>query len=95
MSEKPDTIAPTVHLNGSGFENLNRDYLEAIHAVEDAIQKLPVPHGRDYYVQGDDAYRKARDQFEAQVAKMAEVKKELLSTHRDICRQQRAFNKAG
>jgi len=92
MSETPLTT-PTLHLNGSGFDNLNRDYLEALHAVEDAIQKLPVPHGRDYYVQGDDAYLKARAQFEAQVTKLSEVKNELMSILRDVCRQQREHNR--
>lgn len=93
MSETPSLITPTIHLNGSGFDNLNRDYLEALHAVEDALQKLPVPHGRDYYVQGDDAYLKARAQFEAQADKLMEVKKDLMTILRDVCRQQRELNR--
>lgn len=89
MSNKQDLTTPTVHLNGSGFKNLEEQYREGLQAVEDAIQKLPVPHGRDYYVQGDDVYLKARAQFEGQLEKLNAVKEELTEILRAVYRQER------
>jgi hypothetical protein len=76
--------APTLHLNGSGIRNLRPQYRDAICAVKEAIAKLPVPHGRDYYVQGDDAFKKARSQFKDQVLKLEEVAAELQAIYRAI-----------
>ncbi len=46
---------PTVHLNGTGAEDLLRQYQDAYHAVERALEVVArsCPHGRDYYVQAD------------------------------------------
>ena len=68
---------PTLHLNGSGWENLHKDYTEALEALRTAREKLPRPHGRDYYVQDDAAFTKARDQFNVQMTKLSEVEEEL------------------
>jgi len=88
-NNKEELVTPTVHLNGSGFRNLDEQYREGVQAVEDAIQKLPVPHGRDYYVQDDGAYEKARAQFEGQLKKLHEVKEELTEILRSVYRQER------
>ena len=89
MSNQQDLTTPMVHLNGSGFKNLEEQYREGLQAVEDAIQKLPVPHGRDYYVQDDGAYLKARAQFEGQLQKLNEVQEELTAILRAVYRQER------
>lgn len=77
--EKPkdNLTIPTVHLNGSGFENLQSQYREALERLREARRAIPVPHGRDYYVQDDGAYLRARKQFEAQLAKIEELEEEL------------------
>lgn len=74
---RDDLTIPTVHLNGSGFKNLQSQYREALERLREARRAIPVPHGRDYYVQDDGAYLRARKQFEAQIAKIGEVEEEL------------------
>lgn len=86
----PTAVIPTIHLNGSGATNLADQYREAIEAVSEAINKLPVPHGRDYYVQEAGAYEAARNQFNAQVLKLNEVRDQLRTIYRSIRRQERA-----
>lgn len=48
---RPDVIAPTVHLNGSGADNLTNDRLAVLDALADAMTALRAmaPNGRDYY----------------------------------------------
>lgn len=76
MADTELTI-PTVHLNGSGYDNLYKDYREALEAVKTAKEKLPRPHGRDYYVMEDGAFEKAREQFSAQLRKLNKIEDEL------------------
>lgn len=55
-------ISPTIHLNGTSREQLVREYRElqaAYYRVIEAEVDLTV-HGRDYYPQGEHAYRQAR-----------------------------------
>jgi hypothetical protein len=55
---------PTVHMNGTGFTDLWDGYT----AADDALRTLVKTFGniefnaRDYYVQGPDAWCKARDE---------------------------------
>jgi hypothetical protein len=81
-----------VHLNGSGARLLKEQYKKAIEALEAALEAVPVPHGRDYYVipEGEPGYKEARDQFEEQVRVLRGVKEELLATYRGIVQQERA-----
>lgn len=90
MSTKPEPVVPSIHLNGSGFKNLTEQYEEAIEAVSNTINTLPVPHGRDYYVQEEGSFERARDQFNAQVLKLDALREELKATYRGIRRQERA-----
>lgn len=71
--------APTVHLNGTGFEQLLTAATEAREAVENAIAKMVVaaPNARDYYPQGDAAYPEARAQYERLVGHLTVVVDEL------------------
>lgn len=53
---------PTVHLNGTSYDELMRQVLDArdaIHKAEKALTDM-APNGRDYYPQGDDALRLAQ-----------------------------------
>ena len=87
MSNDKELTVPTVHLNGSGFKLLMEQYREAVEAVGNACEALPVPHGRDYYVQADGTYKVARQQFQGQHAKLTEVLTELRTIAREIYRQ--------
>jgi hypothetical protein len=60
-------IVPTVHLNGTSKERLLEDLRKAHDAIEQARYAIPVPHGRDYYPQGEDALGKALDQCLKQI----------------------------
>lgn len=72
-----EMTVPTVHMNGSGYDNLRRQYREGLEKVREARRAIPVPHGRDYYVQEDGAYERARAQFEGQMRKLEEIEEEL------------------
>lgn len=86
--DQSELVVPTVHSNGSGAHNLFEQYKGALEALRGAIEALPVPHGRDYYVQEDEqAYRKARAQFEDQFRKLREVEEDLTTLLRAISRQ--------
>ena len=85
-------IIPTLHLNGSGFNNLYEQYSVAISALRNARAKLPAPHGRDYYVI-EGAYDKARRQFEAQVAVLDQLEMEMTAILCGIEKQDRLRNK--
>lgn len=87
MESKESLTVPTLHLNGSGFENLEEQYRQALEALKDAYDKLPVPHGRDYYVQPEGAYEAARSQFFSQKEKLGDVLDELRKIYREIQRQ--------
>jgi len=77
MAKKIEMLVPTVHLNGSGFDNLYRDYRAALKAVQEARHALPVPHGRDYYVMEQGSFERARAQYEAQRRRLDEIEEEL------------------
>lgn len=87
---KPTPVAPSIHLNGSGIKNLTEQYEEGVEAISKAINALPVPHARDYYVQEAGAFEAARDQYNAQVLKLNQVREELKTIYRGIRRQERA-----
>lgn len=71
---------PTIHLNGSSAQSLTDDYVEAMRAVSDAIDKVQrhaAPNGRDYYPQGNSAIDAALAEHRARLTKLTEVKAEL------------------
>jgi len=86
---KGTPVAPSIHLNGSGIKNLTDQYEGALEAVSNAINALPVPHGRDYYVLEDGSFEVARKQYNAQVLKLNAVLEDLRSIYRNIRRQER------
>lgn len=77
----PEVSFPTVHLNGTSRAELEDQIREAHGAVSNAIEKLQdaAPNARDYYVNGPDAYPKARREHEARMHKLADVAHELLA----------------
>ncbi len=84
-----EMTVPSLHLNGSGWDNLNEQYRGALEALRTAREAIPVPHGRDYYVQEEGAFEKARAQFETQLRKLNEVEEELTGILLGIMEQRR------
>ncbi len=66
---------PTVHSNGTSREELVSQRLSVVTAIREAVVELrkAAPHGRDYYVQGPDAYRTARLVWEGRLAELEGV----------------------
>lgn len=71
---------PTIHLNGTGRDNLEREYAEALDAVSHAQQvvaKITV-HGRDYYPQRDNhAFNQAQEQHLRHLRDLQEIHDDL------------------
>lgn len=72
-------IAPALHLNGTGYTTLNREYETAVEALDLAIQKVEAitVHGRDYYPQGDGAINRAVAEHRARLTALGNVKDQL------------------
>lgn len=72
-------MIPTVHLNGTGGEDLLNQYTDAYEAVCKAIDAIcnAGPNARDYYVQGPDAARAAQREHEARVSALKHVRDEI------------------
>ena len=71
---------PTVHLNGTSAKDLWAGYeaaYEAVRAAQDALGKIEF-NARDYYVQGNEAYGKARDHRTEQFIKLVDIEEYLL-----------------
>lgn len=72
--------APTIHLNGTGYKDLWAGYeaaYEAVRAAQEALGKIEF-NARDYYVQGNEAWGKARDHRNEQRQALANVEEYLL-----------------
>lgn len=71
---------PIIHLNGSGKDNLLRQYTEALDAIATAQEKLQecLPHPRDYYVSPQaGAYENARIEHLARLQMVETVRREI------------------
>ena len=79
MTLAEDLVVPTVHLNGTSKAELLQQVLDAMKALSTASGALArmSPHGRDYYVQGDGAYARARDAHQRRRSKVEAVIAEL------------------
>lgn len=68
---------PTIHMNGTGKETLEREYEAAAEALENFTQKFQsiTCHPRDYYVQEDGQanYQKAVNERREIFAKLREI----------------------
>lgn len=62
-------LAPLIHLNGSSAVNLLVGYGDASAALRKALDTLYAcaPNARDYYPQGDTAYRQAAAEHEKRI----------------------------
>lgn len=79
-------MIPTIHLNGTSKANLLDEIEAAYVAIEAAISALRqvTVHGRDYYVQGPNAYPQARDEMDKRLASLYTVQQELQSMYEAI-----------
>ena len=79
-------ITPTIHLNGTSGDALLSQTTDAMIALSDAIKALRAagPHGRDYYVQGDTAFRQAHEECGARIEKLYEVQADLVAISESI-----------
>jgi len=77
---------PTVHLNGTGRQNLIDQYADAYQALNDALQVLALshPNARDYYVQGPDAFPRAADEHDDRMQRFTTVRDELLALYNAV-----------
>ena len=74
-------ILPTVHLNGTGAQDLFDGYKNARTAVNDAIDAIRKIefNPRDYHPQGPDAYSEARKEQTKRVEMMQSVSDDFLT----------------
>lgn len=86
---------PTIHLNGTSAEALEKQYKEVYQAVDAALNMhaQAAPHARDYYVQEDGAYEVARVEHAGRTLKLKTVRSELLEIIESIQKQKDARRK--
>lgn len=66
---------PTLHLNGTGREGLQRDYqaaYKALVAFRDAFAAIEF-NARDYYPQGNQAYYQARSERDLEMERIGRL----------------------
>lgn len=70
---------PSVHINGTGKAELERQLEAAVGAVRAAVRAVEdaQPNGRDYYVQGPDATGRAIVEHVARLNRLKSVEDEL------------------
>lgn len=73
-------IKPTIHLNGTSAQSLANQYQYAREKVREAMQALEHIdiHGRDYYVQGPNAYGIACKEHSKRYLALSVIMDELL-----------------
>lgn len=81
---------PTVHLNGTGKEELAEQVLHAGSMLRLAITAMEsaAPNGRDYYPQGPDAIREAQEEHRDRVRRVQAVRDELCAMWEGITSQE-------
>ena len=72
-------IAPSIHINGTSGELLLEQQTSAISAIYKALGAMDSasPNGRDYYVQGTDAFRRAQNEHQSRVDSLRKVLMEM------------------
>jgi hypothetical protein len=68
-------MIPTVHSNGTGRQALLAETQAAWNRLDEAHRALRAVtvHGRDYYVQGPDAYRQAREEMDGRLDRLEQL----------------------
>lgn len=83
-------IKPTIHLNGTSAEELIEKYEKAA-ADADVLLRCALadtaPNARDFYPQGDDAFRQATREHESRIQAIRTVRDELVGIWEDLLEQ--------
>jgi hypothetical protein len=83
-------MLPTVHLNGTSKNELEKQALEAAEALAaslDALYRM-TPHDRDYYVQTPQAGQLARDEHQKRCHVVLEVLEDVQALQRALADDQ-------
>jgi len=85
---KPTLTMPSVHLNGTSYSGLLNPMERAVEAVGKAVEAVAecAPHGRDYYLQGDEAFAKARSEHLSRISRLQGVLEEVKLCARHVRR---------
>jgi phage shock protein A len=80
---------PTIHLNGTGRNDLRDEYAAAYDAIDKAIEALASAtlNGRDYYPQAAGAYSQARSERDAALAQLRQAHQYVGEMLMGICDQ--------
>jgi hypothetical protein len=85
----PMATFPTLHLNGTGKNDLRDGYADAYDAIDKAIEALANAelNGRDFYPQGPGAYSQARSERDAAFAQLRQAHQYVGEMLMGICDQ--------
>lgn len=77
---------PTIHINGTSREELERSFMEAAAAVQHAISMLheTAPNQRDYYVQQPDAFSVAVAEHDDRIQRLQGIYDELVQLYESM-----------
>jgi hypothetical protein len=80
---------PTLHLNGTGKNDLRDEYADAYAAIDKAIGALAAAtlNGRDYYPQAEGSYYQARDERDAALNQLRQAHQYVGEMLMGICDQ--------
>lgn len=73
-------MVPTIHLNGNRGDQLIEELCDVRQKIEDAhkaLRSADYIHGRNWYPQGDEAIRQAREEHESRLQRIASVALEI------------------
>lgn len=75
-------MTPTIHMNGTSAKELVDQQLEVVKSARELRRALAraAPNGRDFYPQGEDALRQARQQHDTETAWVVSI----VSNHENI-----------
>lgn len=73
-------ILPTIHLNGTSREELQRQAEAAVRALDDAIARMSdaAPNGRDYYPQGPDVIRTVAREHSERIGQLKRMRDDMM-----------------
>lgn len=82
---------PTVHLNGTSRASLVEGYLKASLALDRALGALGLtyPNGRDFYVQGEGALKRAQLEHDDRLTRVRSVLEEVRAIGEELALEER------
>ena len=85
-------IAPLVHMNGTSAKDLLEQFVDACHALREAIAAVneTAPNQRDFYTLPETAWAQARAEHEARLHRLHSVLAELDGIAENVADQQAA-----